>query len=1108
MNEPRQATPITPLELGTVVKTLVMTDLVGSTTITEILGDEKAAEVFNRRDILARRLLREFGGREIDKTDGFLMLFERPLNAAWYSIAYHTALGELGDEVGVELSERVGIHVGEVILRNNDPEDVDLGAKRTEVEGLSKPFTARLMSLAMGGQTLMTRGAFDLARRGFVGAQVPGGKSLRWLSHGTYSFDGIEEDVEVFEVGVFEDAPLRPPPANDKVRRTVSDDTLPGWRPAPEQEIPQRPHWVLERKLGEGGYGEVWLAVHRGTRGRRTYKFCQQAESLRSLKREVTLFRLLKETLGDRDDIARVLDWNFDEHPYFIESQYTSGGNLKEWAEGQGGLSSLSLEDRLEIVAQVAEALGAAHSVGVLHKDVKPGNLLVNPDRDGRPTIQLTDFGISLLTDTDSLAEIDLTHPTSLADLEDLEATQGTRLYMAPEILEGKVPSVQSDIYSLGVILYQMMVGDFSRAVATGWEREIDDEILREDLSLMLDGSPNRRERDARQIARQLRDLEKRRRKRVRAKKARVIAGQLAQKRARSRKRRKVFALAGMALALVASILTFQQLRLERQTARDQAQAIDNKIDQAQELRAHSESLKASLFGENDPEEHSKTPESYRDLTRTNVEHEWVRTLQQSADAYTVALTLPNRSAHRVTECEGLLAETYFELLKAAETLGESLLADRAEQMSREYNRGRDPELDRYLDGVVDFSVTVLEGVEGAARIPAPRLQLFRYFNAPLESNYRFRRVPVPVEGRGEEGVFGLGLRPDWDRLDLSELEVPGAEEWEPGAKPVTLDPPPNASQKKFFLPSELDSIARGSYLLVVDAEGFATTRYPFEVGRSEKVELEIPLLRPEEIPDGFVFVPGGESILFGGETNTPYSKKEQRRRVGPFLMKRTEVTEGEYLAFLNGLRRDQGWAPNEIRRLVPRNRQSEWRIPRSEEAEIGPSDNPNRPVTTLSIVDADLYTRWLTEETGRNCRLPTEVEWERAARGADGRLYPWGNLFVSEFCFHRATPEGGGRIPSRTGGSPADRSPFGILDLSGSVIELCGPIVRENEEWINPAADEEDEDPKTFFARGGGFASGLPHLLSTTVRLARGHGAFHQQIGFRVVCEIGDRGH
>ncbi|HEX6199955.1 MAG TPA: protein kinase, partial [Thermoanaerobaculia bacterium] len=561
-----------------VVKTLAVTDLVDSTGLFAALGDRRAAELCARHERLARDLLVRFEGREIDKTDGFLTLFDRAVDAVRFALAYHRALDDLSRQEGVELQARVGVHLGEVILRANPPEDVARGAKPMEIEGYAKPIAARVMALAKGRQTLLTRGAFDLARQ--AATREPGsGPELRWLAHGPYLLKGVTEPVEVFEVGEAGFAPLLVPRSTAKARRAVSaeDEVTLGWRPAPGLEVPRRRHWRLVGKLGEGGFGEVWRGTHDKTGESRVFKFCYQADRLRSLQREVTLFRLMKETLGNRRDIARILDWNFDEAPYFLECEYTEGGNLLEWVAERGGPEALPLEVKLELVAQVAEALAAAHSVGVLHKDVKPSNVLVTTGPDGRPEVRLTDFGIGLVTDREVLASRGIT----VFDLTELlpegsGSEGGTHLYMAPELVEGRAATVQADVYALGVMLYQLVAGDFSRALAPGWRRDVPDEILQEDLAALVDGRPERRMRDAHEVAVRLRTLEERRRRREAER--REAEEREAERRAleRAHRRRKAalaIAAASVAVLAVVTVLALQAMDARREAERRRGQA-------------------------------------------------------------------------------------------------------------------------------------------------------------------------------------------------------------------------------------------------------------------------------------------------------------------------------------------------------------------------------------------------------------------------------------------------------------------------------------------------------------------------------------------------------
>src|SRR5204863_8588853 len=114
------------------------------------------------------------------------------------------------------------------------------------------------------------------------------------------------------------------------------------------------------------------------TREQRVFKFAADGARLKGLKREITVSRFLRETLGDRPERVRILEWNFETSPFFLESEY-AGSSLAEWAEAQGGLSKIPYAVRLQVLVDVANAVASAHDIGVLHKDLKPANILVVP---------------------------------------------------------------------------------------------------------------------------------------------------------------------------------------------------------------------------------------------------------------------------------------------------------------------------------------------------------------------------------------------------------------------------------------------------------------------------------------------------------------------------------------------------------------------------------------------------------------------------------------------------------------------------------------------------------------------------------------------------------
>ena len=347
----------------------------------------------------------------------------------------------------------------------------------------------------------------------------------------------------------------------------------------PGAAVPGRSNFQLESRLGPSRGSEVWLARHAKTREPRVYKFAGDGEKLSALKREATLYRVLAEGLGERPDIGRIFDWNFETPPFFLECEY-GGANLGEWAAA-GHLQPLGLEERIGLFLQIAGAVAAAHSVGVLHKDLKPANVLVAPRERGWQ-VRLTDFGSGRLLEPGRLEELGITRlGLTVTQGVGSDSSSGTPLYLAPELIAGQPPTVCSDVYALGLMLYQLVCGDLRRPLAPGWEANIGDELLREDIAAATNGNPAHRLAGVAELAARLGSREARRTQRDEARAAalRAEAAERALERSRARRPLLLAAIAALLLGLGVSLWFYLQAaatarQLERQVR--VARAVDD----------------------------------------------------------------------------------------------------------------------------------------------------------------------------------------------------------------------------------------------------------------------------------------------------------------------------------------------------------------------------------------------------------------------------------------------------------------------------------------------------------------------------------------------------
>jgi len=275
--------------------------------------------------------------------------------------------------------------------------------------------------------------------------------------------------------------------------------------------------------------------------------------------------------------------------------------------------------------------------------------------------------------------------------------------------------------------------------------------------------------------------------------------------------------------------------------------------------------------------------------------------------------------------------------------------------------------------------------------------------------------------------------------------------------------------------PIPKSTIPMGSYLLILHKEGFHPVRCPVCIGRLADEEVDITLYRDGEIPGGFVQVPAG-SFVYQGDPENPYSGPREAFASNDFFASVFPVTCAEYASFLNDPAvRDAGEAHPRVPRQSdkgpywPRTGDGTVAVPtaawlgEADEAErkearrlaSSPSDwEEDWPVMGISWEDAIAYASWRREEAGFVFCLPHELMWEKIARGADGRTFPWGNEFDDVFSNSLRSHDGPPR-PRPVRSFPIDESPYGVRGLGGNAVEAC----------LNPA-----EDGRRRLLRGGSW--------------------------------------
>lgn len=317
-------------------------------------------------------------------------------------------------------------------------------------------------------------------------------------------------------------------------------------------------------------------------------------------------------------------------------------------------------------------------------------------------------------------------------------------------------------------------------------------------------------------------------------------------------------------------------------------------------------------------------------------------------------------------------------------------------------------------------------------------------------------------------------------------------------------------------------SLPRGSYLVTLEAAGFREVRYPICIGRDEhwdavrpkgNVPQAVRLLHDQDLMDDDVYISAGW-FWAGGDPHAGESLVGKRVWADSFVIRKHPVTNGEYVEFLNALV-EEGRV-EEAQRYCPA--QAPGATLKDEELwaylfDFGsrrfrmtdPETQHALPVVFVDWSGAMAYADYWSRRTGHRWRLPSELEWEKAARGVDGRFMPWGDQVEPTWaCVSGSHPRRKQRMTVHD--YPTDVSPYGVRGMAGNVRDWCverwqleGPRLDNDILQVDVASPE---DPSERPMRGGAWIS-VGDLARLAVRYSERPNRRHGVLGFRLARSI-----
>lgn len=880
----------------------------------------------------------------------------------------------------------------------------------------------------LSGQHVLTLPTYELLEQ--IG-RPPGKpvKSQMSLADVLYTINGPEDLPEEFGASSSDPWPPTPPPAEPRRTKPLRRLTPVGGtlqalpmagegsgnahKPTRHHNRVTRDRYILGRELGSGGGGQVLRAFDRAIGRTVAMKILNNNREGKPHSPQ-TLQRFIAEaqTAGqlEHPNIIPIYDMGVlaDGRLYYTMKEVRRH-SLREVLRGLRRHDELLREEYqlsrlLGIFLQVCQAMHFAHVRGVVHRDLKPDNIMLGDFGE----VLVTDWGLARVMGREVVTDFSLQGGEKSRPGQ----TLGTPAYMPPEQARGDLARVdeKSDVYALGAILYEILTLEPPFVAETPFEvmlKVVDEPLV-----------PPRRRSPEREISEEIEVIC-----------LRAMAGDKEQRYASARELRQCIE------EYLDGVRSREAERRNRLAARH-AESYFRILGELQTLERRAREAEQAVESWEEVS-HKRMVWQLQDEAQA-AQHQMARAFGEAVTAYTQALAYDSDNQ----DARQGLTQLYWSRFKTAESNQRIVDQIYFDAMLRQYDDGM------YLPLLVgDGRLTLATYPEGA-----------EVFLRSFEERDRSL-----VEGQARY----LGRSP------LHDVRIP-----------------------------------MGSYQVSVHLEPYRELKLPLHVVRCGQVNLALDLLTEEDIGEDIVYVPAGECVIGGDEEAYDPSEREVVF-LESFLVARYPVTFREYLEFINDLHRER---PELARHHLPRTRSGDGLLVHFDEdlEDYVPSpiliEGPARerypegrgaewelPVVGVSLEDVQAYLAWRTRRDGLRWRLPTEWEWEKAARGTDGRLFPWGNHFDPTFCkMLHSRPEHA--QPEPVGIFRRDRSPYGVRDMAGGVCEWVADLPDPGEPVFS--------DSHTAPVRGGGWNQDAKRCrLASRQRVIQA--SRHVAIGFRVARDV-----